>query len=158
MSFHSGVVPLSVPRRCELIIGEYEEKIETLLYAKDPEIFNKVCLKDACKGVDMADKTKGSKMEAFVDGKPMFPEEVRAGLPPATSSTTAGSVPRFLCKLTLGEVASSIHLPPRRPPGFRPTSLSKVTRCRRGERGRVYSNRARITAPPPACFIISLAR
>jgi|AntAceMinimDraft_1070359.scaffolds.fasta_scaffold21446_2 hypothetical protein len=60
--------------RCEIIIGEYEEEIESLLYKKDADIFNKVCRKDACKGVDMSDKTKGSKIEAFVDGKPMGTE------------------------------------------------------------------------------------
>ena len=37
--------------------------------------YDKVCLKDACKGVDFKNPTKGSKMEAFVDGKPMFKEE-----------------------------------------------------------------------------------
>lgn len=63
--------PPKMKKGCEIIIGEYEEKIESLLYAKDEDIFNKVCMKEACEGVDMSDKTKGSKMEAFVDGKPM---------------------------------------------------------------------------------------
>lgn len=63
--------PPKMKKGCEIIVGEYEEKIESLLYAKDEDIFNKVCMKEACKGVDMNDKTKGSKMEAYADGKPM---------------------------------------------------------------------------------------
>ena len=63
--------PPKMKKGCEIIIGEYEEKIEQLLYKQDEDIFNKVCAKEACKGVDMSDKTKGSKMETYVDGKPV---------------------------------------------------------------------------------------
>ena len=47
---HTTHAATTTTGRCEIIIGEYEEALETLLYAKDADIFAKVCVKDACKG------------------------------------------------------------------------------------------------------------
>ena len=68
--------PPKMQKACNIIIGEYEQKIEKGFLSKQSheEMKASVC-KAACKNYDPAAPTKGSKMDTMMNGRPMNAEE-----------------------------------------------------------------------------------